>query len=415
MRKPDENKLDKLFKDGFAGVEKPVEFREDDWTAMEKLLDKNSGKPAGLYRIIYYASGVAAVLLLALGLYFFAGRPSGGGKKQQNLTKQNTYQHKEHNDQSGQPSNHPVYEQPVNCAQLVNRSSRKSKSFFSLSAARRGRYRKAQPLPSPAVKNKPIVTDNGDTLTTEQLAANQQGGEKTTGNAIVEAAADTAKAAQLVAENTVKEKPENVEPLPKPRRQLTLSVLAAPDLNTSGSLTGGQLGANIGVQMGLQLTSHISVTTGVTYAAKPYQANGFNYTNTFRPPVTPTRVAANCKVLDIPVNINYRVYSKGGNSLLLGTGLSSYLMLRERYRFDYDNNPAMSPFRLDIANQNQHWFGVLNLNATYQRRINNKLSLVAQPYLKLPLTGIGNGQVNLRSSGVALGIGWNFNTFKTPK
>ncbi|MBS7566794.1 hypothetical protein KHS38_20480 [Mucilaginibacter sp. Bleaf8] len=411
MKEPDENKLDKLFRDGFAGSEKRVAFREEDWAAMEKLLDKKSGKRAGAYRFIYYASGIAAVLLLVLGLYFFNGKQQHTDNRQQKLTKNSPYKPKKHNDQSGQVSHHPVSGPLVKPEQLVNRSSRKSKSFFPLSAARKGRYPDAKQdlLIQETVAQTP---DSMIAPPTAILAENQTQTDRAPDSAI-----DTGNTATAPIEtaNPLDKKTKSIKPYLRNKPQFTLSILAAPDLNNTGSFAGGQVGTNVGIQLGLQLTKRFSIATGFGYAAKPYRASGFAYSNAFQPPVPPTSIAANCKVLDIPVNVNYQLYAKGRDAITVGTGLSSYLMLREHYRFDYDNTPGLAPFRLDIANQNQHWFGVLNINATYQRRINSKFSAVAQPYLKLPLTGIGNGNVNLRSAGVALGVSWNINTFGKPK
>jgi hypothetical protein len=52
---------------------------------------------------------------------------------------------------------------------------------------------------------------------------------------------------------------------------------------------------------------------------------------------------------------------------------------------------------------------VANLSATYQRQLNSKIALDVQPYLKLPLTDLGYGQVRLQTTGVAVGLTWNLN------
>jgi hypothetical protein len=115
-------------------------------------------------------------------------------------------------------------------------------------------------------------------------------------------------------------------------------------------------------------------------------------------------------VLDIPLNVGYQVYNKGANKFSLGTGLSSYFMLRENYTYNYASGSPDGPTNYNIRNQNKHILGVLNLNATYQREISSKFGVGIQPYLKLPLTGIGYGEVNLKSAGVAVGVTWNINT-----
>jgi len=81
-------------------------------------------------------------------------------------------------------------------------------------------------------------------------------------------------------------------------------------------------------------------------------------------------------------------------------------MLKEDYRFTF-SDPAKDGVDVDISNQNQHLLGVLNMNVNYQHQLNNKLGLVVQPYLKLPLTQIGFGQVGLQSAGIAVGFNWN--------
>lgn len=210
---------------------------------------------------------------------------------------------------------------------------------------------------------------------------------------------------------------DNQKPLKIPSvigSRFAMAVLAAPDVNGVSSFHNEQTGLNLAVQLSLKLTKRLSITTGAAYAIKPYQTGLGNYkTNSpgwsaalWTSNAKPNTVNANCYVLDIPLNINYQLYSKGKNSFAVGTGLSSYIMLKEDYRFSFAD-PAKNAVDLDISNQNRHMLGVLNMNLNYQHQLNNKLGLVVQPYLKLPLTQIGFGQVGLQSAGVAVGVNWN--------
>lgn len=124
----------------------------------------------------------------------------------------------------------------------------------------------------------------------------------------------------------------------------------------------------------------------------------------------PDNVVANCKVLDIPLNVNYELYAKGRNSFTLGGGMSSYFMLSEKYNFSFAD-PALSSRNIQINNQNHHIFSILNLTSTYQRQVNSNLGIVVQPYMKLPLSRIGFGQVDLKSAGLAVGFSWSINSF----
>jgi hypothetical protein len=120
-------------------------------------------------------------------------------------------------------------------------------------------------------------------------------------------------------------------------------------------------------------------------------------------------------MLDIPLNINYQVYSRQGNKISLGTGLSSYFMLREDYKFNYTDSQATGPVTYTVINKNRNILSVLNLDATYTHQINSKVGVTVQPYLKVPLSDVGASQVRLQSTGVALGLSWYLNASSKPK
>jgi hypothetical protein len=46
------------------------------------------------------------------------------------------------------------------------------------------------------------------------------------------------------------------------------------------------------------------------------------------------------------------------------------------------------------------FFSVLDLSPGYSYSFNKKISLLTEPYLKIPLNGIGAGKVKLNSSGI---------------
>ncbi|WP_158825452.1 hypothetical protein [Mucilaginibacter lacusdianchii] len=420
MKRPDENKLDKLFKDGLTGSENHVPFREDDWQAMEKLLDKKPERKVIAFRWMYYASGIAAMLLLAVGMFLLIrkNKPSTQPPKivKQKITPNNNYKLETNNDPSGQQLPNPAASLSANRKVPGGQRvlSRNSNPFLSLSAARIGRYHNKLPKSGSAGITDSVQATFSDSIHKKQepilLAITKP--------AIADSAhtphKDTAAAManKPMPKETEKKK---LKPIVHSRPQVTLSILAAPDVNGVGSFGRSQVGTNFGVLAGVQLTKKLAISTGVAYAIKPYDTYNADYNSSFQPSVPPTNIAANCKVLDIPVNVSYQLFSRGRDAFTVGTGLSSYLMLRERYRFDYALNPEMQPFNLNITNGSRHWFGVLNLNVTYQRQLNNRFNLLVQPYYKLPLTGIGNGRVDLRSAGVAVGASFNINPFGKPK
>ncbi|MDN5289471.1 MAG: hypothetical protein JWR38_5745 [Mucilaginibacter sp.] len=434
MKGKNENKLDQLFKDGLSGSEDHIAFREEDWTSMERLLDDKPSKKAVLLRRIYYISGIAAMLLLVIGLFFLIRDNGQENPTRNQLAIKNRTQTKGNNDHSGQQLKDSISKSPaVNESLGSNNSvqhSEQSKSDQRLPANRNGHYFPNGLNPTtvpPVIAKTPVINK----LTKDSSINNNNNNpvdiNKTVpppvnqpqNNIATITSPDTATTKTTESVQQVKTDKGSIKPILRRGPRFTLSILAAPDINAVNSFNRNQVGTNLGFQLGIRLSKKFSISTGAAYAIKPYDASGSQYNSlNWQGKASddlPTNVAANCKVLDIPINLNYKFYSKGKNSFALGTGLSSYIMLRENYHFDFNDGSGRPSYDVQIDNKNRHILGVLNLNATYERKINSKFSTIIQPYMKLPLTGIGNGRVDLKSTGVALGVSWNINSVLKPK
>ncbi|MCX2573390.1 hypothetical protein [Pedobacter sandarakinus] len=197
----------------------------------------------------------------------------------------------------------------------------------------------------------------------------------------------------------------------KSKPRLVMSILAAPDLTTVQKSGKNSLSGGFGLTATVVLNQKLSISTGVLYAKKVYDSDFSLY----RPNTNyvfknkPSNIHANCDVIDIPLNLNFKVWQRKQNAIMLSGGLSSYLMLEEDYNYTYDNN-ATGPQYYDVKNRNQHYLGVANVGLEFQHKINNDFSISATPFMKIPLTGIGYGNAKLSSTGVAISL--NMNLFK---
>jgi len=212
----------------------------------------------------------------------------------------------------------------------------------------------------------------------------------------------------LIAENKILNIPEIAEPK---SRSFALSILVSSDYNGVNTLDNGKMGNNIGLLVTYGLTKRWSFSTGAVYAKKLYGADyaSYNPQKDIWTGYRPKLVDADCRVLDIPLNINYTFLNRNRTLLSIGTGISSYIMLKEYYKFTYYNPNTSDPQDYTLINKNQHWLSVLNLQANYTRKLTSELSLSLQPYMKIPISEIGFAQVKLESLGLAISASWNFN------
>ena len=414
MNKENDKGLDDLFKKKLDDPVDEAAYREEDWANLEQMLDKHKKRRGIIYWLPIIGS-VAALLLLFLGWWNF--RPQVVRHNPKNALQAGNHKKQSHTGTGDGPSRQPInpkHTQTNNADYAVNttinKGNRNSKSSIKLSAA--GSRRNTTGPIQPGATDK--VDRNGD----EALLA--------------ESPVPVFKPEQIIAQpvNPIYLQNENANPEINTdasknvkiragqqaafRPRFALSVLAAPDINGVGSFQESKVGTNVGLLFSAGLSKKFTISTGVLYSDKPYLTAFENYHTPYQFPVNPVNVAANCQMLDIPVDIGYQVYNKHQNKISIGTGLSSYIMLHQSFTFNYANSYNTGPSNFNVPNSSGYFFGVLNLNATYERQLNSKVGISFQPYLKLPLTNIGYSQVRLQTTGVAVGLTWNLNSMSKP-
>lgn len=192
--------------------------------------------------------------------------------------------------------------------------------------------------------------------------------------------------------------------------RLTFGFVAAPDLSTAGSLANfDDPGYALGVTAGLRLSRRIVLSTGLIRVRVNYQARGSEY----RPPagywsgdLAAMRTYAECVLLDIPLNLRYDLHVGGQSRLYVQAGLSSYIMLNEEYQFRYEGYPQDAPDRWSGRTGTTHWFSNAGLSVGYGWEVSPGWSLQVEPYIKVPLQGVGWGDVNLYSVGSRVSVNY---------
>lgn len=237
--------------------------------------------------------------------------------------------------------------------------------------------------PAPVVKEHQLIVANK----TAEDAANQQ------------------VTAVIAAREKEREKLK-IKPLIKKTIPMSLALSAGPEFNSAGSLIGGKGGFSAGLTFSMGIAKNFRLQTGLKYSAKDYATDSYAYR--FKNPQFQGMISgidATCAVLEIPVIASYTVMEDRQRSIDLNLGLSSYLMLKEDYTFKYTQSSGMPDRLVERRNANQHLFGVVDLSATYFIKLKTeKFKIGVEPFVKIPLTGVGEGRVNLKSSGISLKI-----------
>lgn len=194
----------------------------------------------------------------------------------------------------------------------------------------------------------------------------------------------------------------------KKDKRFYLGLLAAGDATTIRFQKVDHMGTGYGAFAGYELNGKWSIEAGVLSVKKEYYTDGrhFNTSKIYMPQNSEiTSVEGNCRMIEIPVAVKYNFSS--GRNLWFGTaGISSYLMKAEHYSYIYYyplSGQSVERYR-SYSNSSNHFVASALLSGGYQFRLGRHSTFRLEPYVKIPLRGLGIGSLPLFSTGLQAGF-----------
>jgi len=415
MKKEKDKELDDLFNKGL-GDPVGAGYREEDWNALEQMLDRSKKRKGIIFWLPILST--AAILLILFGWWVLQPQVSHNPKQKQQ-------QFAMHQPGNNSPVSADMQNKPlaagnstgITKGQLAVSSSNSNGSSTGIN---NGNHI-VKPAGALSANNSEHITPANNNAEAYQrpfaanlvavnpyLSMGENDNKKGIDLADIKPDDILRKAAT---ESSVKHNKEISKTGLFAHPQYALSVLGAPELNGVNSLQQTRSGTNLGMLFSVGLNK-VTFSSGALYAIKPYNTYFNNYAGGVNSNLT--SINADCRVLDIPLNVDYLFYNKHQNKFSIGSGLSSYIMLHESYQYNYTNPAVNGPVNYTVPNTNKYLFGILNLQATYTRQLTSNVGFSIQPYMKLPLTGIGANNAKLQTEGVAIGLRWNLNSLSKP-
>jgi len=193
----------------------------------------------------------------------------------------------------------------------------------------------------------------------------------------------------------------------KSARYFYAGIIAAPDISTVKMQSVKGVGNTFGILLGYAINSRWSIETGAYLESKKYYTDGeyFNTEKVRLPNYSKLlNVDGTCYMWEIPLNVRYN-FNPGGKTKWFGmAGFSTYLMSRENYTYTYKKSGLPHDSTWNIKQPSQYPFSIVNLSAGFEQRLGRVGSLRVEPYLRLPLAGIGTGKLPIMSAGINIGI-----------
>jgi hypothetical protein len=145
------------------------------------------------------------------------------------------------------------------------------------------------------------------------------------------------------------------------------------------------------------------MNTGIVLVDNKYEAYGEDYhapSRYWKKGIVADEAYGECKMIDIPLNLRYNLISKEKNKVFVSAGASTYFVLKEDYYFHYENEDPDLPDHWGTEKMTVYPFGIINLSFGYEYQFSRKSGIQIEPFIKIPTTGIGWGNVDLHTMGV---------------
>lgn len=189
-----------------------------------------------------------------------------------------------------------------------------------------------------------------------------------------------------------------------------ITLSAGADMAVVHFTEPGQKRFVAGAGLQYQVNKNMAVRAGFYQARKVYAAQPQDYhpDYSYNPPGhTLLSVDGNCRVFEIPVSVAYTVNPGKKLNIFAAAGVSSMIMKTEDYHYNYKTNYGQyRGYDYNLENKNEHLFSSIDFSLGTEKKLGERLFFRVEPYLRLPLRGVGYGNVRLKSAGVLFTAGF---------
>jgi len=184
-----------------------------------------------------------------------------------------------------------------------------------------------------------------------------------------------------------------------------IGLTGAPDLSMVKMQATKGVGTTWGLVLGYSFTDHWAVESGVSLDRKKYYTAGEYFKGETLPPYTSLQsVNGACNMWEIPLNVRYNFNPGSTITWFATTGFSSYFMTKQKYAAIEESGGVSWPYNWVDSTHSNYLFSIINLSVGFEQRIGRIGNLRIEPYLRIPLSGIGSGRLPIMSTGLNIGI-----------
>jgi len=202
--------------------------------------------------------------------------------------------------------------------------------------------------------------------------------------------------------NEVEERSE-IFPIRESASFFKLGIGYSPDFSTVGIGNFVSPGSRWTATIEYGFLKRFVISTGVVLVNNKYEAYGEEYhapSRYWRNGIVAEEAYGECNMIDIPLNLRYNFIQTGKNRVFVSAGASTYFVTKEDYYFHYEQDDPDLPQHWGTDKTTIYPFEIINLSLGYEYEFSRRSGLQIEPFIKIPTTGIGWGNVDLHTMGI---------------
>jgi len=181
--------------------------------------------------------------------------------------------------------------------------------------------------------------------------------------------------------------------------------LVSAHFSSVSSWTPNGQSNNVDLGLGLNakyfVNPKLAVSLGATYIDDFFIAEEGDYKanrDFWKAAGAPNVVEANNQMVEVTTGLAFYFNGIRNNGLSAQLGINSTFMISEQY--DYLFTEESNNWSSSWTGDNNKWFNSLDLSTQYKIGLKNNFLIEAGPFVKVPISGIGHGDVLLSSAGI---------------
>ncbi len=182
-----------------------------------------------------------------------------------------------------------------------------------------------------------------------------------------------------------------------------LGLSAGPDLASVNANGSTAYGLNAGLAFDYRIGKRWVFQASGQYLLKNYIADQKEYVapSGFWPTRSyPNSTEGTCDMLQWSVDLRYNWLAKPKFQSFISLGSSSWTILKEEYEFYYAKDYPGLIYDWSSGQNKNYWLSMAQMGIGIEKSIRPGLSLQLNWFAQMPLQGVGNGKVEIYSSGL---------------